>query len=212
MDHSASSPVPRPLWGPYESCPSNPVLKPPPSDEYVQTVGHADFVQDAQGNWWAVALGTRIEKDHSSPMGRETYLLEGVWPEGDWPSFTQPVRVVSSSDRLPPAKPELDRVAAFQHAGSLDAFSTEANPTKFSPHWIFVRNPVLANYQITSTTSLALTPTEVTLSANWVLRVSLAVVRPPLAPRKRRSSAGTEGGVEAGFTVFLTPFVTLRSS
>jgi xylan 1,4-beta-xylosidase len=203
MGHSALVARSKDLWGPYESAPSNPVLKPPAADEYVQTIGHADFVQDEAGNWWAVALGTRIEKDNASPMGRETYLIEGVWPEGDWPSFTLPVKINSSSDRLPPSK-SLDKAAAFQHEGSLSAFSTEASPSKFSPHWIFVRNPVVANYKITSPTTLTLKSSDVTLSdkkgspsfvgqRQTAIRFHASVVLQP----------SEEKGVEAGFTVFL---------
>lgn len=77
MEHSGRMARAKNIWGPYESCPHNPVLRPPPEREYVQTIGHADFVEDFNGNWWAVALGTRILPDHSSPMGRETYLIEG---------------------------------------------------------------------------------------------------------------------------------------
>ena len=68
------------IWGPYESCPYNPVLTNANTTEYrkqslrkrsflptyvdlriclVQTVGHADLFDDANGNWWAVALATR---------------------------------------------------------------------------------------------------------------------------------------------------------
>ena len=42
----------------WQSCPDNPLLSSNVDDE-VQNTGHADFVEDASGRWWAVFLGVR---------------------------------------------------------------------------------------------------------------------------------------------------------
>ncbi|RSL42117.1 hypothetical protein CEP54_015597 [Fusarium duplospermum] len=39
------------VWGPYESAPKNPLLTNRGTNEYFQTVGHADLLQDQCGNW-----------------------------------------------------------------------------------------------------------------------------------------------------------------
>lgn len=50
------------IFGPYESCPSNPILthsKRSAQNSPIQGVGHADLIQAHDGSWWAVFLGFR---------------------------------------------------------------------------------------------------------------------------------------------------------
>ncbi|KAL4804418.1 glycosyl hydrolase [Aspergillus unguis] len=80
------------VWGPYESAPGNPLLTNRGTDEYFQTVGHADLFQDEVGNWWGVALATRSGPEWTIyPMGRETVLFPVTWAQGDFP-IMEPVR------------------------------------------------------------------------------------------------------------------------
>lgn len=53
-------------FGPWEVGPCNPLWRNGVDDE-VQNTGHADLVEDAEGNWWAVFLGVRP-----------------VWKDGGW--------------------------------------------------------------------------------------------------------------------------------
>jgi beta-xylosidase len=47
-------------FGPWEVCPHNPLLASGTGDEdEVQNTGHADLVEDEQGQWWAVFLAVR---------------------------------------------------------------------------------------------------------------------------------------------------------
>jgi len=197
----------RSVWGPFEPCPHNPVLRPPSREEYIQTIGHSDFVEDSRGNWWAVALGTRIESDSASPMGRETYLIQGDWPRDGWPSLKQPVKIFEHSDKLPPLRPELSRKAIFAGGRdvSKDLFTASgAGSQVFALHWIHVRNPISKNYHISSPSSLMLTPSSSTLDAK--------VDSPTFVGRRQTSlqfeasvifDIPSSSGVEAGFTVFL---------
>ncbi|KZT40038.1 hypothetical protein SISSUDRAFT_1060693 [Sistotremastrum suecicum HHB10207 ss-3] len=204
LDHSARMARAKNIWGPYEAYEKNPVLTPPPRDEYVQTIGHADFVQDGTGNWWAVALGTRIGKGQESPMGRETYLIPGAWPAGEWPSFQQPVKITTETANLLPPKP-LTKVSAFQHDGSLNEFTSSSNPSKFAPHWVFLRNAAYKNY-ILSTSS----PSSITL-VSTPLNLNAAANSPTFVGRRQTAVEFTASVVvktpppktEAGFTVFL---------
>lgn len=41
-------------------------------------VGHADFIEDAQGNWWTVCLAHR-PRQYGSYLGRETFLAPINW-------------------------------------------------------------------------------------------------------------------------------------
>lgn len=90
MNHSATIARSKSISGPYEGYPGNPLLTAKNTDEYFQTVGHADLFQDSFGNWWAVALATRSGPAWVNyPMGRETVLAPATWKEGEWPVVDQ---------------------------------------------------------------------------------------------------------------------------
>lgn len=78
------------IWGPYESFAQNPILTADGKHgQYVQNTGHADLVEDASGNWWAVLLAVRSERT-CRPLGRETFLAPVQWTEEGWPAISQP--------------------------------------------------------------------------------------------------------------------------
>ncbi|PLB55756.1 hypothetical protein P170DRAFT_443475 [Aspergillus steynii IBT 23096] len=81
--------------GAWEACPHNPVLY-NGLDNEVQSTGHADLFDDAEGNWWAVLLGTRPSKTgdvwEESVFGRETFLIPVQWHD-DWPVFNEALEV-----------------------------------------------------------------------------------------------------------------------
>jgi alpha-N-arabinofuranosidase len=71
-------------WGPFEPAPHNPVITHRNRTLHpIQTLGHADLVQDPRGHWWALTLGTRHRDQHHN-LGRETFLMPVTWAEG-WP-------------------------------------------------------------------------------------------------------------------------------
>ncbi|MFJ2620304.1 family 43 glycosylhydrolase [Glutamicibacter sp. NPDC087344] len=74
-------------WGPFEACPHNPIMTHRDRvGHQIQSLGHADFVEAADGTWWVVALGTRhapLAQHHN--IGRETFLLPVQWTDGGWP-------------------------------------------------------------------------------------------------------------------------------
>jgi alpha-N-arabinofuranosidase len=71
-------------WGPFEPCPHNPVLTHRNRTLHpIQSLGHAELVQDPRGTWWALALGTR-HRDRHHTLGRETFLMPVAWVDG-WP-------------------------------------------------------------------------------------------------------------------------------
>lgn len=79
------------IWGPYESCPNNPLLTAFEKNEDVRWAGHGDLFQDVEGRWFCVHLG--IRHDHINvqrhPLGPETFLTPVEWPSGDWPRIAQ---------------------------------------------------------------------------------------------------------------------------
>jgi len=71
----------------YVPCPNNPVLTNRSLPRPIESVGHADLVEDQNGNWWAVCLGTRtFSYPPKHNLGRETHLLPVDW-SGEWPIF-----------------------------------------------------------------------------------------------------------------------------
>ncbi len=76
--------------GPYVPCPHNPILANQTAwQEEVRATGHADLIQAADGSWWMVHLATRHPGyDHTSPLGRETFLEPVEWVDG-WPVVNQ---------------------------------------------------------------------------------------------------------------------------
>ncbi|MDF2993833.1 MAG: glycoside hydrolase family 43 protein [Microbacterium sp.] len=76
----------RTIGGPYESNPANPILTHRSTTDPVQSTGHADILELADGTWAMVHLGTRprgsFPKWHTN--GRETFLTGIEWRD-DWP-------------------------------------------------------------------------------------------------------------------------------
>ena len=53
------SPAATTRWGPFESCPFNPILSNRSTPRPIQATGHADLFQAHDGSWWLVFLGIR---------------------------------------------------------------------------------------------------------------------------------------------------------
>jgi alpha-N-arabinofuranosidase len=128
-------------WGPFEPCPRNPILtqRNTPLSDPIQATGHADLVEDGEGDWWMVFLGIRPQGGYYwHHLGRETFLAPVRWDALGWPVVNEgkPIALDMSVRGLParptPAPPVRD---GFD--GSLGAA------------WNFLRNPVRASYSTT---------------------------------------------------------------
>ncbi|AIE85692.1 glycoside hydrolase family 43 protein [Fimbriimonas ginsengisoli] len=151
-------------WGPFEPCPSNPILthRHRTYDDPIQTVGHADLVEAPDGSWWAVLLGIRPVPSYPvvHHLGRETFLAPVAWENG-WPIVGDLGRVCieMKAPSLPsspwPAPPERDN---FESLGF---------------EWLFRGNPVPSSWSVGSD-GLTLRATGKTLDdptgAAWVGR------------------------------------------
>jgi xylan 1,4-beta-xylosidase len=77
--------------GPFESYKNNPILTQrqldPQRSNPITTTGHADFVQAADGTWWAVFLGCRPYEGDYYNTGRETFMAPVEWKDG-WPTIS----------------------------------------------------------------------------------------------------------------------------
>lgn len=127
-------------WGPFESCPRNPILTHRSLNHPIQGAGHADLFADQHGRWWMVFLAFR-PKGYTPTynLGRETFLAPVTWTADGWPLVNggQPVQLAMDAP-LPagspwPAPPELDDFVTAQPGLA----------------WNFLRNPDVENYDFT---------------------------------------------------------------
>ncbi|MGN8244993.1 family 43 glycosylhydrolase [Cellulomonas soli] len=97
--HCASVARSRHVTGPFEGAPTNPVLTHRSTGWPVQSTGHADMVELADGSWAAVHLGVRTAG--WTPLyhvnGRETFLTGIDWVDG-WPVFVEDRFTVEPQD------------------------------------------------------------------------------------------------------------------
>lgn len=128
----------RSLSGPFEGFADNPILTNRNTSEYFQTIGHADFFQDGNGNWWGVALATRSGPEYVNyPMGRETVLFPVSWTEDDWPR-PEPVRGQMRTSLLPES--DLRVLGSGQFADEGDELDFAMGST-LPPHFVHWRFP-----------------------------------------------------------------------
>lgn len=139
--HMATIARSRTLWGPYESCPRNPILTHRHLSPWpVKCTGHGDLFQAHDGSWWMVFLGVRpasgwAEHHH---LGRETFLAPVTWSEDGWPVVNggQPITLEMAAPTLPlqpwPPNPGKDDFTA----PGLD------------PAWITLRQPPAGSWSL----------------------------------------------------------------
>ena len=85
FNHSVTVARSNSLYGPYESCPNNPILTHRHLGQTypVQSIGHGDLIETPAGEWFMVMLGTR-PLNGCAELGRETFLADVIWEDG-WP-------------------------------------------------------------------------------------------------------------------------------
>lgn len=138
----------RSIDGPYTPFKGNPIMThrhlDPSRDNPITSVGHADYVTDENGDWWATFLGVRpYEGDHYN-TGRETFLMPVRWENG-WPIIIQgeeKVGYLQSRPALPTSEPsETPMSGNFQ---VVDDFDTGSLPF----YWMTPRVPKTSWYEI----------------------------------------------------------------
>ncbi len=135
----AKGPTP---YGPFQNYHKNPVLTNRNLGGYViQGCGHADLVEDNDGNVWMVHLGFR-QIDRWLPFhitGREVYLVPVTFDKDGW--FEAGVNGIT------PTEVETDRIpsSVVQKRKLTETFAN----TALGKEWIFMRNPDKSLYEFT---------------------------------------------------------------
>jgi xylan 1,4-beta-xylosidase len=120
----------RKLYGPYEPCPHNPILKQQDPKALLQRCGHAKFVQTPCGEWYALYLCARPIGGQYTVMGRETALQRVTWDADGWPRMGSGLPEETAPVPIPGAGQQLKT-----------KFDDDFNGPELRREWQFVRNP-----------------------------------------------------------------------
>ena len=128
------------IYGPYEACPHNPILSHRDYPGPIQATGHADIIEDQNGNWWLVCLAIRpLFFTQLHHLGRETFLSPMTWDENGWPVVGRDGQIDFVMDGpLPGTAPT---------PISLD-FTDDFVDSELNLRWNFVRNPNRECYRL----------------------------------------------------------------
>ncbi|MGA1582682.1 MAG: glycoside hydrolase family 43 protein [Saprospiraceae bacterium] len=139
------------IRGPYVPNDRNPILtsRHVSYDHWVNSTGHGDLIEIADGRWYMVALGIRGEVNRRSNMGRETLLLPVSWeyepyewksPRYWWPVVSPATGKAEASYLLPfPGQPQ-----RLQHTVFEDHFTSAV----LHPEWNFRRVPAAGTWAL----------------------------------------------------------------
>lgn len=132
------------VTGPYIPYERNPILTQrhldPKRKNPITSTGHADFVETASGEWWAVFLGCRpyppYEENYYN-TGRETFLAPVKWKDG-WPVINPDHEEVQYHYPFP-IKPTQES-ASIPHHGNFK-YRDEFETARLNHNWVFLRTP-----------------------------------------------------------------------
>jgi alpha-N-arabinofuranosidase len=123
-------------YGPFVASPHGPLLthRDRPRDP-IQAVGHADFVELADGSTWAVLLGIRPSAGRHHHLGRETFLAPVVWGDGGWP-------------RMPRLALRMEGPLLFSRGQTESGEHVDFSSPRLPRSFAFVRNPVRGSWSL----------------------------------------------------------------
>lgn len=103
MGHRISVARSRELFGNYEPCPFNPIMRQEDPKQAIQRCGHGKPVQTSNGEWYMVYLCGRQIDGRWSLLGRETALDKITWTADGWPMVNnlQGPSVLAKKPELP---------------------------------------------------------------------------------------------------------------
>ncbi len=125
------------LYGPYESCPYNPVLRQTDPEAQIQRSGHGMLVETHKGQWYCMYLCGRKNGGNYTTIGRETGLDPVKWTDDGW---------FIINDGKPSSEQEMPNLPITQYTGSTFYDFKEG---RLSLDWEWVRNPDESCWQFT---------------------------------------------------------------
>lgn len=215
-DHAVTMARAKTITGPYTPSPYNPHLTNRGTDQYFQTVGHADLFQDGNGKWWGTALATRWGPPNSSffPMGRETVLFPVTWNAGEWPVM-QPVRGVMSGWELPAPSRDIPGTGPFNSDPDVYDFAAGSQIPRNLVYWRVPRPGMISTTKkglqvVLSKNNLANQYNTSTPSSKAISFIGRRQTDSTFRFSVDVSFAPTATGQEAGITAFLTQYANVQ--
>ena len=190
------------VFGPYENYENNPFLtnKDAGIDD-VACVGHADIIDDVDGNWWIVSLGVRTLSTPENNimlhnLGRETFLAPLEWTEDGWPK-------VANNGQM-----SVDMAAKSFPGEAIKAVDKTIvenfDQDKLALDFTYIRNPLRENYTIDQENkTLVLSGTSDKLSTSAGSPTFVGVRQPDfeMTATVTIQADGKESDMAAGLTV-----------
>lgn len=199
LNHISTAARSKNLFGPYESYKDNPILtNRNDTTKQVSCCGHADFVDDTDGNWWAVHLGTRIANGWMSHLGRETFLTPLEWKDG----FLVAENYMARINVEAPIKEE-------QISKTL--WCADFSNGNWENEWLFIKKPDMDNYNRIGGV-LELKPSKIHLMDGKLSPTFIAVRQADFeCSVKTEIDFNTHRtGDEAGLAVYVAPHYSYR--
>jgi alpha-N-arabinofuranosidase len=149
------------LTEPFVPFSKNPILTQRDQDSSrpnpVTCIGHADFVETPEGDWWSVFLGCRPYEDYYFHTGRETFLLPVTWTDG-WPMVLPVGTLFPAVSNVPYLKEGYRLVSTDFY----DSFDSET----LAYDWTFLKTPLKSWYSLSvKPGALAVEPLKEALSS-----------------------------------------------
>lgn len=142
-DHAVCVARSKNIRGPWEGKRGNPVL----THRYlgnnadIVNAGHADIVDDTEGNWWMILLASRPFYG-VCPLGRETFMVPLAWEDG-WPRVASKTGLIEEEVSLPAFSLTADTSAlADAPAEWAPESACDHFDGKLPLHWLVLRMPV----------------------------------------------------------------------
>lgn len=130
----------RSLFGVYEPCPFNPIMRQNNPKAGIQRCGHGKPVKTPNGEWFIPYLCGRQVDGKYSLLGRETALDRITWTADGWPMVNnlEGPSILAKKPNLP------------EHAFAPAAYDSFGSGDKLSPVWSWVRVPEPNAYKLIS--------------------------------------------------------------
>ncbi len=152
------------VWGPYAPSPVNPILTqkdlPYVRENKVDATGHADLVQTPSGQYYGVFLAVRPNKNGTSPMGRETFILPVDW-SGDFPVFTGGLEALAPKLKMPTGVINKAGTDGYISNGNF-TFTDTFKDGKLGMEWLSIRGPY--DFVIFNSNGLQIIPANVRIN------------------------------------------------
>lgn len=126
------------LFGEYEPCPYNPVMRQTDPEKPIQRAGHGKLVEDTNGDWWAYYLCGRRNEGNYTTLGRETAMDPVTWTDDGW--------FLINEGNGPSEKQNMPNLPVC--GKTKKSFFDDFDSDKLNLEWEFVRNPDYSNLSI----------------------------------------------------------------